>query len=226
LLKRIIATIAVGGVVIAGSLVTPALAGRQAPGNARGALATSHAARGGSARAPRLANLKVYSSPVLAYTSKTCVINLNAIADFTTLDSVTGCGMTIHFDFTMDKRTVPGGGWASWGSPPNTETATPRVLFANGATSVTLTYSSRSRTVGVEAEPQSFAVHSISATFLRQNGASLGTITRDVDGNGGALLFAGKVKSTKASARVRSLTLETDDTTGFAIARIRVIKPA
>jgi hypothetical protein len=172
-----------------------------------------------------LANLKVYSAPVLAYTSKTCVINLNSIPDLTDVDSVTGCGMTIHFDFTVNKRTVPGGGWASWGSPPNTETATPRVLYA-ATTSVTLTYSSRSRTVGVEAEPQEFAVHSISATFLRQNGASLGTITRNVDGNGGALLFAGKVKSTKASARVRSLTLETDDATGLAIARIRVIKPA
>jgi hypothetical protein len=167
--------------------------------------------------------MRVYTTPVLAYTRKTCVVNLNAIPDDTEVNSVRGCGMRIRFSVPMSKQTVPDGGWNNWGSPPNTETATPRVMFTQDEHQVVLTFSVRSRIVGVEAEGDSFATHTIDATFRRRSGAKVGTISRDVVTPEGALLFAGKVKGTKKRARIKTLTLETDD--DFAIARIRVIRP-
>jgi hypothetical protein len=76
--------------------------------------------------------------------------------------------------------------------------------------------------VGVEIEPDG-GTHTIDATFRRQSGASLGTISRDVSSGAGARLFAGRVRSTKTVARVKTLTIESDGS--FAIARIRVVRP-
>jgi hypothetical protein len=167
-----------------------------------------------------LANLKVFAAPVLAYTSKTCVISLNAITDLDVVNSVTGCGVTVHFSVPMQKRTVPGD-WAAWGTPPNVETATPRVLWTqSGVTQVVLTYSATKRIIGVEADPESGSLQTIDATFRRLSGSKIGTISRAINGFTDARLFAGKVKSTKKSARVKTLTLSSVD--DFAIARIRI----
>ena len=218
MLKRIIASVGIGVVLIGGGLVAPAQASRQARSNTGGTVATRGAWASTTAR---LANLKVFATPVLAYTSKTCVINLNAIPDLTVVNSVTGCGVKVHFSVPMQKRTVPAGGWAAWGSPPNTETSTPKVLWTqSGVTQVVLTYSATKRIVGVEADPEAGSLHTIKATFRRLSGSKIGTISRDVNGFTDAKLFAGKVKSTAKSARVKTLTLSSDD--DFAIARIRI----
>ena len=219
MLKRIIASVGVGTVFIGGGLVAPAQAGGQSGTTTGGAVAISGAPR--ASTTARLANLKVFATPVLAYTSKTCVISLSAIPDSTVVNSVTGCGVKVRFSVPMQKLSVPGT-FNNWGSPPATETATPAVLFSQFEDQVTLTYSVRGRIVGVEAEPNAFMTQTIDATFRRLNGSKIGKISRDTTAPSGALLFAGKVKSTAKAARVKTLTLSSVGTSGFAIARIRV----
>jgi hypothetical protein len=222
LLKRIIASVTFGSVLIAGALVAPAQANRQA-GSGTDATRPRIAARPTPSTVRRLPNLQVYPSPVLAYTSKTCVINFNNLMDNEVVNSVTGCGVKVRFSVPMMKLTVPGT-FNNWGSPPDTETATPRVLWTQlGVTEVVLTYSARSRIVGVEAEQNPFGTSTIDATFRRQSGASLGTISRDITAPSGARLFAGKAKSPTTTARIKTVTLSSD--VDFVIARIRVVRP-
>ena len=147
------------------------------------------------------------------------MLDLSGITDLSIVTEVSGCGITVTFSIPMNKRTVPGGGWATWGSPPDTEGNTPEVLWTDGGLKVTLRFTVRSRIVGVEAEPNA-GLRNITATMRRLNGTKIGKIVREVDSNAGALLFAGKVKSTKQSDRVKEITLKSDG--DFAIGRIRV----
>ena len=184
-------------------------------------MAFTDAKRAPASPARGLPKLKVFNNPAPAYLTKTCAINFSAIPDNTDLTSVTGCGLKVRFSVPLEKRTVPDS-WATWGSPPFTETATPRVLWTQAELAVTLTFSVRTTIAGVEVEPNS-GTRTIDATFRRLSGASLGTISRDVSSNAAARLFAGKVRSVKKAARVKTLTIESDG--DFAIARIRVIRP-
>ena len=219
MLKRIIAA-TISGVVLAGGLIAPAMAGGQVR-NSDGAVAATDAKPAPASPARGLPKLKVFNNPAPAYLSKTCAINFTSIPDMTDVTSVTGCGVRVRFSVPLEKRTVPDT-WATWASPPFTETATPRVLWTQAELAVTLTFSVRSVIAGVEIEPDS-GIHTINATFRRLSGASLGTISRDVNSNAGARLFAGKVRSDKKAKRVKTLTIESDG--DFAIARIRVIRP-
>ena len=85
---------------------------------------------------------------------------------------------------------VPGvlnpGTYPTWGSPPQTESATPRVLDGNGAPTITFTLSQPVHTFGLEAQPEAFEILNITATFF--NGATpIGSISRTVDGLGDPL---------------------------------------
>src|SRR5262245_6466960 len=172
--------------------------------------------------ASALSDLKAYSTPVSGYTSNTCAIDLSAIADGTTMDSVSGCGVTVFFSVPVVKQTVPGG-WSTWGSPPDTESATPYVLTALDQTKLTLRYSVRGRRFGVEVESNNFDVFNFTATFRRGDSTKIGSITRAVDGSAGALLFAGLVRSARTKDRIKTLTIKADpDAGGFAIAQLRV----
>jgi len=131
-------------------------------------------------------------NPDAGYQGSTTNIALTA-PDGTTLTSINDATLTIGFDANRDVHSVPGGGWASWSSPPFSETATPRVLSAFNydptAITLTLTFSQALATFGAEVEPDPFSIHNISAAFF--NGALLvGTIALDLDGNSGARLFA------------------------------------
>jgi hypothetical protein len=149
------------------------------------------------------------------------VIDISGISDGSSVDSVSGCGVKVTFSKTLTKQTV-GAGWATWGSPPKTEDATPPVLVTT-ANKLVLTYSVRGRRVGVEAEPEQFGVFHMVGTFRRLDGTTIGKIARNPDGDSGALLFAGLVKSTRKADRVKTLTMKADpDAQGFAIAQIRV----
>ena len=80
------------------------------------------------------------------YPSGTKVVDLSGLADFTPVTVQGG----VTFTPTLETRSVPNS-WATWGSPPDTETATPHILSTAGATSIELKYKRRGRsTVGVE----------------------------------------------------------------------------
>ena len=151
------------------------------------------------------------SQPDAAYVSGTNLISFSD-PDFFTPSSISDGTQTVNFDIPMVALTTPAT-WASWGSPPNTESATPRVLWTNGFTSATLTFAN-STTFGFELEPNTSVPSSLTAEFF--NGmVSLGSITHSVDGNGGARLFAA---STTTGSFDRVVVTGTDD---FALAQVR-----
>lgn len=164
---------------------------------------------------PAIAQLNTFSSPAPPYTTATTVITFSN-PNGGSVSSISGGGQTVTFSTAVLAETVPGGGWATWGAPPNTESATPRVLAAFGATSLTLTLSAPVSTFGFEVEPDAFASVPITATFM--NGATvLGTVTRTINGNAGALLAAAS-DSTPITSVVITAPSGAD---GFAIAQVR-----
>jgi len=83
---------------------------------------------------------------------------------------------------------------------------------------VTLNYDHKQRVGGVEVEPDRFRTRMITVEFYSGyagTGTVLGTITREVNGNGGAKLFAASVEDRFFSIKV------TSSSGGFAIAAIR-----
>lgn len=154
------------------------------------------------------------TSPDAAYQAGTTLIPITE-PDFTNINSLTDGSVTISFSSALNTRTVPTGGWATWSSAPDAETSTPRVAATNGVASVTFTFSQALDIFGIEIEPDPFSVFTITAEFF--NGAtSLGTISRDVDGNAGARLFAADATDGDAFT---SVTVSMID--GFAIANAR-----
>lgn len=166
------------------------------------------------------------------YTGNTCAIDLSSIPDGTTgIRSVTGCGVTVTFSVPMAKSSVPANP-CCWGSPPDTESATPNVLYTPAA-AVTLVYRTGSpggagrRTVGVEAEDNEVGTWTLTATFSGALGVVDGSITRNVTSSkdtsvpNDALLFAARTKNV---SKVRSLTISSNepDGLGLFIAQIRV----
>jgi hypothetical protein len=121
--------------------------------------------------------------------------------------------LTASFDTPLVALTVPTT-WGAWGSPPDVESATPRVLWTNGVTSLTITFGTQVGLFGVEAQPSTQVVSSMLASFFQ--GASLiGEIPLDVDGNAGARLFA-------ASSTTPFDTVVLSSTDDFAISQIRL----
>src|SRR5262249_17863251 len=143
--------------------------------------------RTGAQSAPTLTPI---SQPTTSYINSTSLLPIT-VPDFTDLTSVstTDGKQTVTFSSPMQAATVPDS-WATWNSPPATESSTPRVLWTGGATSVTLTLSQPATTFGVEVEPNPFEVHTITATFFSAQG-TIGLVSQAVDGFHGALLAAG-----------------------------------
>jgi hypothetical protein len=162
---------------------------------------------------PARADFIPIPQPNAGYLAATSLLPIT-VPDFNTMAAVTNGTDTVSFDFDLAAQTVPTT-WSSWGSPPNTESATPRVLWTNGLTSLTLTSTNPLTIFGLEAQPNTSVISPIQASFF--SGMSLvGQISLDVDGNGGARLFAA---STSTSPFDRVVLSSTDD---FAIAQIRV----
>jgi hypothetical protein len=144
------------------------------------------------------------------YPSNTKLVDLSGIADFTPVTKQNG----VSFSPALEKRSVPAS-WGTWGSPPDTESATPNILYTAGATSITLKFPKRGRsTVGAEVEPNPFEVHTFTAVLKTKGGATLCTITRDADGSAGA-----RVLAATASGKVKTMTISSD--VDFAIAQVR-----
>ncbi len=128
------------------------------------------------------------AQPTVAYTSATTVFPIFS-SDGTTIANFNDGVEAVAFSPSLTAATVPTS-FGTWGSPPNTETATPRVVFNAGTTTETFTLSKPASTFGMEIEPDAGGAAPVTATFF--NGAtSLGTITQNVNSVAGALLFAG-----------------------------------
>ena len=158
--------------------------------------------------------------PVKSYTGATNLIPITD-PDTTPEPTLTDGFQTLTFAPVPTVVTVPTT-WATWNSPPFTETSTPRgVRLAVGQTSIVITLSVPSNTFGVEWEPDPFAIEPITAVF--KNGATvLGTIVSFPNGDHGGLLGA-------ASDTVPITEVDITSTTDFALANFRygsVVLPA
>jgi PEP-CTERM motif len=159
-----------------------------------------------------LADFVPITQPDAAYLSATTLLPVSA-PDFDVVSSLSDATETVTFDVDLVALTVPTS-WTSWGSPPSTESAIPRVLWSNGFTSLAITLSAPAFTVGFEAQPNTSVPSILTATFLN-SGSVVGSIPLTVDGNGGALLFA----ATTSTSPFNEVDLNSTD--DFAIAQVR-----
>ncbi len=155
--------------------------------------------------------------PNSTYANGTNLIPLGSITDLTPVNSVTLAPQTINFSATLTKLSVPTG-WDTWGSPPNTETQTPNILYHNTQAPLLLTLSTPSRTFGFELQG---AVY-VDSTYLVKffDGAlEVGSIQQVVNGNAGALLF-GANSPTNFFTSIE-ITNPSQNSGGWAFANIR-----
>jgi hypothetical protein len=156
------------------------------------------------------------TQPDAAYVSSTTLLPITA-TDFSAVSSLSAGSFTASFDVVLVALTVPNT-WSSWGSPPHVESSTPRVLWTNGFSSLTLTLSNPAQIFGLEVQPNTQVDSPVLAAFYR--GADLiGEIALNVDGNAGARLFA----ASSSTLFDRIVLSSTDD---FAVAQLRFSLPA
>jgi hypothetical protein len=157
----------------------------------------------------------LFPQPTSAYISGTSLIPLTD-PDFSTVSSLSDAGVSVSFSTPVETLTVSTT-WDTWGSPPNTESDGPRVLFSLSEPAVELSFSSPLSTFGFEAQPNGPGVYNITAAFF--NGAvPIVTISRNLDGISGARLFAAS-----SDQRFTRVSIESDpNADGFAIAQLRV----
>jgi len=171
----------------------------------------------GLAATSAFAQFTQISLPDAAYTSSTALIPITAANGTTGVNSVTDGSQTITLSTGLQAAQAGVSGWATWNSPPNAETATPKVLARyTTLASLTLTLSTPATTFGFELEPNTFGVFPISVAFM--NGATtLGTVTRSPDGSSGSLLFA----ATSSTPITGAVITATGGGNGYAIGQFR-----
>lgn len=161
--------------------------------------------------APVLAQISFFNYPASNYTSQTTRLTISD-PEFSEISSLTNGSQTVLFDTPMQVFQAPDS-WSTWGAPPNTESAAPTVLWTEGVETISLTLTSPVKTFGVEVEPDILTSIPVNAKFY-SGSTFLGELTQDVNGDGGARLFA--ATSTSQFDRV---VLNADG--GFAIAQLR-----
>jgi hypothetical protein len=170
---------------------------------------------------PVCVQFSLISTPAAVYAGGTASIAI-ANPEGAAVTALTAGGQTITFSSSMTALTVGGvGGWGFWGSPPDTESATPRVLATPAnETSLTIALSAPVNTFGFEIEPANSGGFPptpflFNATFL--NGTNtLGAVSRSVTFNGAMLIAA---TSTTPITSVRITAPATAG--GWAIAQFR-----
>jgi hypothetical protein len=162
--------------------------------------------------------------PDAAYTSSTTLIDISGLPNsplppaLPPITSVTNGIQTVSFDQNVYKNAV-GADWATWGSPPFTETGTPPILFQIASNTLQMFLSVPSTTFGFELQG---AIENVTSAFNVEffvGNTPVGNVTLSVNGFAGARLFAGRTTDSPFT----SVTITNTDRTagGFAIANLR-----
>lgn len=127
--------------------------------------------------------------PNASYLSRTTLLPMTAPlnTDFT---SLTDGFLTVSFANAVGAREIPTG-WGTWSTAPESENPGGsgfRVGQTSG-NSNTMTFSRMLTIWGFEAEPNVFGEFEMTASFLR-GGSTVATVSRLVNGDAGARLFA------------------------------------
>ena len=177
---------------------------------------------------PAQAAFVAIALPDAIYTGSTTLIPIPVVPalNTTTVSTLSGGGQTITFSLPDPGTTlfiqppVPVG-FATYNFPPFVETHTPPIIQDQVSTTcaictLTLTFATPVKTFGVELEPDPLTnVHKLTETFFN-GAATVGSITKNLNGNASAQLFAG----TTPDQQFTSVSI-TIDGTDFALAQPR-----
>lgn len=161
-----------------------------------------------------------YPQPNAGYVSATNIVPIMT-ALYGSAGSWSDGTVTVTSSSSLERRTAPGGGWATWDEAPESERTTVGtlpVLFAEGLAMIDLTFNLPLFLFGVELEPDAFVPKIMTLEFF-SGASSLGFITRSVDGDAGSRLFAGVTDVAFDRARISIAEGE-----GFALAQMRYSK--
>ncbi len=152
-------------------------------------------------------------SPDNDYRDHTNLLGVTA-PDGPNQSEVTDGMLTVAFSSLLNPGAV-GVDWSTWGSPPDTEDATPMIWYSDGASSVTFTFDKALAIWGFEVEGNSFVDTDFTLDFY-QNGVPIYSVNRTINGNAGARLMAA---AAGAGEYFTSVTLSANE--DFAIAQLR-----
>ncbi len=132
------------------------------------------------------------------------------------LNFITSLG-PFTFSNPQSENSVPGS-WATWGSPPNTESSTPNVLYNEGFSTLHVDVSGSFNTTGFELEPDQFQQETIDVIYHSSDGDAF-TLTLMPNGSAGALLFA--VQDDTPGSTITSIDITDEAGDDFATAQWR-----
>lgn len=150
-------------------------------------------------------------NPDAQYLAETTKIDISGLTNGVSYNSITDGTLTVTFSTSLEKQGPVPDGWATWSSPPFSEDPNPHVLIS-GTTTLTMELSDYVRIFGFELEPFFFDATSFTVEFF-DNDDLIESITRVVEGNAGARLFA------REGQPINRVVITGGDT--FAIAQVR-----
>ncbi len=157
-------------------------------------------------------------NPTPDYTDATNKCALGTPGSFTSDCTVDGQPV-VTFSRELSVFRVPANTWATWSSPPFSESTTPIVGFTQGASVLSVDLGANASSIaGFELEPNVFDEFPVTAVFLAADGSELGRVARTVAGQAGARLFAADCGTAFISAIRVTVPPEAQ---GFAIAQVR-----
>lgn len=173
-----------------------------------------------SAWLPKASAIEFYPilQPNSTYVADTVLMSLASIPDESSVSVLEQNPQTITFESAVTKFNVPAQ-WETWGSPPNTESSTPNILYHTSISQMQMSLSLPSRTFGFELQGANPDVSSEFVVKFFDGATEIGSITRTVNGNAGALLFAG-YSLTNTFNRI-TIDNPSGDSAGWALANIR-----
>jgi hypothetical protein len=154
-------------------------------------------------------------NPDQAYLDATTKIDISQLNSGSLYNSITDGTLTVTFSNPVEKLGPVPDGWATWSSPPESESANPDVLYREG-NNLTMILSSPVTIFGFELEPFFFGLQNITVDFYNNN-TLLDSIFRMVNGNAGARLIA--LESTPPDLPINRVVITAPDQ--FAIAQVR-----
>jgi PEP-CTERM motif len=158
------------------------------------------------------------AQPTSAYTSSTTLLDFT---DHGFISILSGGGETLSYDKGLVELTYPSTVFADWGSPPATETSTPRIGYTGGLSNTrTISLSKPASTFGLEIQSQGFGTGEKTETTADfYSGSKLvGIIALFTDSyDPGARLFAASTSTDPFT----SVVITSPPYKDFAIARQR-----
>lgn len=144
---------------------------------------------GGFTMAPT-AGAQLISQPTPAYVASTFKLTAGA-PEFTVIGGLTDGSRSVTFGASMMVFHAPTE-WSTWNVPPFVEPTPTEVYEPNDLhlTSISMSLGAPAGIFGFEAEPDNLGVEPLTATWYDALNDVLASETLEVDGHGGAMLFA------------------------------------